>query len=95
MIRWGEEKRNKDPGFFCRHATSGKDSGKDVWIISDARRLSDIQYFTEHYNDKLITIRVESDLSVREKRGFAFTPGMLHIVISFLSIYSFFHFSFI
>ncbi|OWF54115.1 Phosphomevalonate kinase [Mizuhopecten yessoensis] len=45
MIRWGEDKRNQDLGFFCRVATSGDEAKKSVWIISDARRKTDIEYF--------------------------------------------------
>ena len=45
MIRWGEEKRNADPGYFCRIISEGPGSEKAVWIISDARRKSDIEYF--------------------------------------------------
>lgn len=75
MIRWGEEKRNQDAGFFCRLATSEKGSGKDIWIISDARRKSDIDYFKKFYGTVTTTVRVQSDLDVRKARGFVFTEG--------------------
>lgn len=75
MIRWGEEKRNQDPGFFCRLATSGEDSGKDIWIICDARRLSDVQYFKNNYNSVTTLVRVHADLDARKQRGFVFTEG--------------------
>ena len=45
MIRWGEEKRNADPGYFCRLISQGPGSEKPVWIVSDARRKTDIDYF--------------------------------------------------
>ena len=43
MIEWGEAKRNADPGFFCRLAT--KDATAPIWIVTDARRPSDVAYF--------------------------------------------------
>ncbi|KAH9503235.1 hypothetical protein Btru_068517 [Bulinus truncatus] len=76
MIRWGEEKRNQDPGYFCRLATSEEGCEKDIWIISDARRLSDVTYFKENYKDAVITVRVEADLPIRQQRGFIFTEGI-------------------
>lgn len=75
MIQWGEEKRNKDPGFFCRLATADHGSEKDIWIISDARRKSDISYFKDHFSKVAITVRVQSDIAVRNSRGFIFTEG--------------------
>lgn len=30
MIRWGEEKRRADPGFFCRTAVEG--AAQPVWV---------------------------------------------------------------
>lgn len=44
MIRWGEEKRRKDPGFFARCAEEACDPAK-VWIVGDCRRPTDFQYF--------------------------------------------------
>ncbi|XP_041366628.1 phosphomevalonate kinase-like [Gigantopelta aegis] len=76
MIVWGEEKRNADPGFFCRHATSGDDAKKPVWIISDARRKTDIAYFKDVYPDATRTVRVVADEEMRTKRGFVFTAGV-------------------
>ncbi|XP_064608717.1 phosphomevalonate kinase-like [Liolophura sinensis] len=76
MIVWGEEKRKQDPGYFCRLATSGKGSEKPVWIISDARRKTDVDYFREHYPKETVTVRITADLAVREKRDFVFTAGI-------------------
>ena len=49
MIVWGEEKRNQDPGYFCRlaAATAVGEGGRTwpVWIVADARRPSDVEYF--------------------------------------------------
>ncbi|TKS82785.1 Phosphomevalonate kinase [Collichthys lucidus] len=43
MILWGETRRRQDPGFFCRLVTRG--AWQPVWVVSDARRLSDLQWF--------------------------------------------------
>ena len=85
MIRWGEEKRSADPHYFCRLATqppyqgqehSRSNSGKprSVWIVSDARRLTDLAYFKERYN--VISVRVHASEAVRAARGWVFTPGV-------------------
>ncbi|KAK3098263.1 hypothetical protein FSP39_017696 [Pinctada imbricata] len=76
MIQWGEEKRKKDPEFFCQLATSGQEAQKRIWIISDARRTTDVEYFMRHYQDITVTVRVEADLSTRKNRGFQFQSGV-------------------
>ena len=43
MIVWGEKKRAQDPWYFARIITRA--AMRDVWIVSDARRPTDIQYF--------------------------------------------------
>ena len=75
MITWGEERRRKDPSFFCQLATSdGTD--KKVWVISDARRRTDIEYFRQNHSGATLTVRVECDNTIREQRGFVFTKGI-------------------
>lgn len=83
MIRWGEEKRNEDPSYFCRLAVqmtlsrSSKENGsepKQVWIISDARRKTDLQFFKDHYN--VICVRINALEETRKSRGWIFTPGV-------------------
>ncbi|VDI71405.1 phosphomevalonate kinase-like isoform X1 [Mytilus galloprovincialis] len=75
MIKWGEDKRTEDPGFFCRLATSKADL-KKIWIITDARRKTDVDYFKENYNDRTLTVRVCAKESIRKSRGFTFTLGV-------------------
>jgi len=75
MIRWGEEKRNKDYGHFCRLIASGLGSEKPIWIISDARRRTDVQYFEENYRCLDLKVRVVATEEARRLRGWAFTPG--------------------
>uniref|UniRef100_A0A1X7T081 Phosphomevalonate kinase n=1 Tax=Amphimedon queenslandica TaxID=400682 RepID=A0A1X7T081_AMPQE len=48
MIQWGERKRESDPGYFCHLATEEQD--KPVWLVSDCRRPSDVEYFKSHYS---------------------------------------------
>lgn len=76
MIQWGEEKRNKNPEYFCKLATSGPESERNIWIISDSRRTTDIEYFLKYYPNKTLTLRIEASQDVREERGFVFKPGV-------------------
>lgn len=48
---------------------------KPIWIVSDIRRKTDIGWFRETYGDKIKTIRIEVDESVRKKRGWVFSEG--------------------
>lgn len=74
MIRWGEEKRQADPGFFCRKVVEG--ISQPVWLVSDARRMSDIQWFQETYGPLTRTVRVVAEEKSRQQRGWVFTPGV-------------------
>ena len=76
MIQWGEEKRSKDPGYFCRIITAGPGSEKTVWVVSDARRKTDIAWFKDHYGKQVVTVRVQAEDSIRKQRGWAFTQGI-------------------
>ncbi|XP_076016892.1 phosphomevalonate kinase [Genypterus blacodes] len=74
MIRWGESQRQLDPGFFCRLATRG--AQQPVWVVSDARRRSDLQWFWETFPQQTRCVRVESSESTRKQRGWGFTAGV-------------------
>uniref|UniRef100_A0A9L0KBB8 Phosphomevalonate kinase n=1 Tax=Equus asinus TaxID=9793 RepID=A0A9L0KBB8_EQUAS len=74
MIRWGEEKRQADPGFFCRKIVEGV--SQPVWLVSDTRRVSDIQWFQEAYGAMMQTVRVVALEQSRQQRGWVFTPGV-------------------
>ncbi|XP_044122411.1 phosphomevalonate kinase isoform X2 [Neovison vison] len=74
MIRWGEEKRQADPGFFCRKVVEG--ISQPIWLVSDTRRLSDIQWFREAYGAMTQTVRVVASEQSRQQRGWEFTPGV-------------------
>eukprot|EP00038_Savillea_parva_P003395 m.125270 g.125270 ORF g.125270 m.125270 type:complete len:277 (+) comp11162_c0_seq7:236-1066(+) len=72
MIVWGEEKRRADPGYFARLATES--ASEPIWIISDARRPTDVKYFQHRY--PTITVRVEATEATRAARGWKFTTGV-------------------
>ena len=74
MIVWGEEMRAKDPGYFCRLAT--READKPVWLICDARRTTDMDYFKSHYGECTITVRVVASEAVRVGRGWVFMTGV-------------------
>jgi phosphomevalonate kinase len=72
MISWGEAKRRADPGFFCNLAT--KEATRPIWIISDARRRTDLEYFCARY--KTIHVRVTASEETRATRGWSFVTGV-------------------
>ncbi|NWR50980.1 PMVK kinase, partial [Regulus satrapa] len=73
MIRWGEEKRRSDPGFFCRAAVRG--ALQPVWVVSDTRRLSDVEWFRDAYRDAVRTVRVVASEETRRRRNWVFVTG--------------------
>jgi len=73
MIKWGEEKRRKDPFYFCKLAM---DQVKNkIVIISDCRRPTDFEYFKNNF-DTILSVRIEASSKTREKRGFKFKHGV-------------------
>ncbi len=74
MIVWGEEIRDRDPAYFCQLAT--KEAIKPVWLIVDARRPSDMNYFKSEYMGHTLTVRVVACEDVRAVRGWVFTEGV-------------------
>ncbi|XP_072214757.1 phosphomevalonate kinase isoform X2 [Excalfactoria chinensis] len=74
MIRWGEEKRRADPGFFCRAAVQG--AAQPVWVVSDTRRLSDVEWFRDAYGAAVLTVRVMASEETRRKRSWVFVAGV-------------------
>jgi phosphomevalonate kinase len=74
-------KRAENPTFFCEKAienlTDNDRNGKfKFWLITDARRRTDIDYFKLNFSGKIKTIRVQAVDSVREERNWKFTPGL-------------------
>ncbi|GAA6232440.1 phosphomevalonate kinase [Lates japonicus] len=74
MIRWGETRRQRDPGFFCRLATRG--ARQPVWVVSDARRKSDLEWFWSEFPRQTRSVRIESSEETRKQRGWNFTAGV-------------------
>ncbi|KAK3534692.1 hypothetical protein QTP86_020336 [Hemibagrus guttatus] len=74
MIGWGERRRQQDPGFFCRRAVFG--ASQPVWIVSDCRRMSDLQWFWNEYPQQCASVRVEASEQTRAQRGWRFTAGI-------------------
>lgn len=50
-------------------------SEKQVWIVSDVRRQTDINWFQNNYAGKILTIRVEASEDTRTNRDWVFTSG--------------------
>ncbi|XP_046677848.1 phosphomevalonate kinase [Homalodisca vitripennis] len=76
MIKWSEQVRKSDYGYFCRAAIEMTCAEKKpVWIVSDMRRRTDLQWFRDNYKH-IITVRVCSSEGQRIKRGWVFTPGI-------------------
>lgn len=55
--------------------SSTADSDRPVWIVSDARRRTDLQWFKENFGSVVKTVRVLADDEVRIQRGWEFTSG--------------------
>lgn len=80
MIRWGEERRSKDPGFFAAQVLADADSKCEILIISDARRPTDLDFFDsqarENSTYSVIKVRVEATEATRKSRNWVFTQGV-------------------
>ncbi|CAG9857354.1 unnamed protein product [Phyllotreta striolata] len=75
MIEWSDVERGENPGIFCRAACESAIL-KPVWIVSDVRRKTDIEWFSREYGDLIKTIRITADVGVREQRGYVYTKGV-------------------
>ncbi|XP_033329387.2 phosphomevalonate kinase [Megalopta genalis] len=77
MAKWGENVRNRDYGYFCRAALDMYNvHDKSIWIVSDVRRKTDIQWFMQNFGSACKTVRILSDDTTRKKRGWIFVPGV-------------------
>ena len=80
MIKWGEEQRLKDVSIFCRSEKDiALETKKPVWILSDARRPSDVEYFRNYAKEnghQFFAIRVSANEKTRENRGWIFTKDV-------------------
>ncbi|KAJ8877227.1 hypothetical protein PR048_021681 [Dryococelus australis] len=74
MILWGEQIRHQDYGYFCRAAIEMFDvMQKEIWVVSDVRRQTDVRWFRENFGDTVKTLRLEASEDIRKQRGFVFT----------------------
>ncbi|XP_045615162.1 phosphomevalonate kinase isoform X2 [Procambarus clarkii] len=77
MIAWSEAKRAQDKGFFIKAAIDMFEGSRyPVWIVSDMRRQSDLEWFMQHYSDLIYTVRITASKEAREQRGWVFTSGV-------------------
>uniref|UniRef100_A0A0R3RZE5 Phosphomevalonate kinase n=1 Tax=Elaeophora elaphi TaxID=1147741 RepID=A0A0R3RZE5_9BILA len=60
---------------YARQVFAKADSA-DVLIVTDCRRLSDIEFFKMHCGSRLRLLRIETSLAIREMRGFVFVKGI-------------------
>uniref|UniRef100_A0A2D4MLC1 Phosphomevalonate kinase n=1 Tax=Micrurus spixii TaxID=129469 RepID=A0A2D4MLC1_9SAUR len=74
MIRWGEERRQSNPGFFCRIVVEGVT--QPIWIVSDTRRSSDVEWFRDVYGDLVQIVRVIATEETRRRRNWVFVAGI-------------------
>lgn len=80
MILWGEEQRQKNAYVFCEIVQQeALESDKSVWILSDARRQTDVEYFlnfAREHSIRFYSVRVEADNESRKQRGWVYTQGV-------------------
>ncbi|XP_076254638.1 phosphomevalonate kinase [Rhynchophorus ferrugineus] len=74
MIKWSDQVRSEDPGYFCRAACEAANVRK-IWLVCDIRRKTDIQWFKKNYVN-LKTVRISANPQVRKERGWIFTQGI-------------------
>ncbi|XP_037355317.1 phosphomevalonate kinase isoform X3 [Talpa occidentalis] len=53
-----------------------KGVSQPIWLVSDARRVSDIEWFREAYGAVTQLVRVVASEQSRQQRGWMFTPGV-------------------
>ena len=76
MIVWSEAIRDRDAGYFCRLAVADADPVCPVWLVSDARRPTDMKFFKEHYGSRVLTVRVFASEQVRQARGWVYSKNV-------------------
>ncbi|XP_050098450.1 probable phosphomevalonate kinase [Anopheles aquasalis] len=75
MIIWSDEQRRQDYGVFCREAC--RMMNREICIISDVRRRTDIQFFHETFERcRIRTLRIEASDDTRTGRGWLFESGV-------------------
>lgn len=81
MVEWSERYREKE-GWNCflkQAIKEQKAKDKAIWILNDARRPCDLEYFENDptfSNTKIIKLRIEASEDARMSRGWKFTEGI-------------------
>lgn len=80
MVKWSEEVRKSDSDYFLKIAIQESQSNKyPIWMLTDARRLTDVHYFKNNIkfqNSKIISLRITASDQTRKRRGWEFTDGI-------------------
>ncbi|CAK5027392.1 unnamed protein product [Meloidogyne enterolobii] len=90
MIEFGEKLRKEDFGIFCRkiqnlppppptttNPSTTTNKFKEIILISDCRRPTDLEFFKNKFkNSSIISVRINSKIEIRQKRGFVFIEGI-------------------
>ena len=77
-------KLNEDPHFYCKKGVEKISSGVNpynkekinVWIVTDARHKTDLDFFSKSYANVSKTVRVVADESTRSNRNWKFVDGI-------------------
>ena len=76
MVRWSEEVRRQDPNVFLRAAITESEADRfAVWILVDARRECDLQFF-QSFTCPVLKVRIEASEDTRIRRGWKWTQGV-------------------
>lgn len=80
MVKWSEEVRKSDSDYFLKITIQESQANKyPIWMLTDARRLTDVQYFKNNVkfqNSKIISLRITASDQTRKRRGWEFTDGI-------------------
>uniref|UniRef100_A0A6G1SER0 Phosphomevalonate kinase n=1 Tax=Aceria tosichella TaxID=561515 RepID=A0A6G1SER0_9ACAR len=81
MVEWSEAYRERE-GWNCFLKLAIKEQrakDKAIWILNDARRPCDLEYFEDEStfgNTRIIKLRIEATDEARLSRGWTFTKGI-------------------
>ncbi|CAI2725222.1 unnamed protein product [Schistosoma spindalis] len=86
MIDWMEQEIKQDPYTFTRKSLleSIRRYGiphPDIIIISDARRINDVEYFIRTFGrSKCLLIRIVTPIEIRIERGWSYVDGVDNVM---------------
>lgn len=84
MLRLDDAIRAKEPAYFSRKAVEAAYENNSVdlmgkfklWVVTDCRQKSDLNYFKVNFPQRVKTIRIVADDAIREQRGWSFISGL-------------------